>query len=518
MTGAVTAATGAGSDAGAPPVGSRVLDTGDDRQARSLLLAARVVLALVLLAHLAVLVRASWRQYSGGNVAMDYAIFHQAWHQIGAGDLNPFSTIVDYPYWRSHLELIMWPLALVGLVFPSGVTLFVLQDLAIVGAEAVALLWVLDAVRKGRTLRPVHLLPVLTALVLFVLNDRIRLAAAGDFHFQPFATFFLLGAARSLWAGRRRRCLPWVVGALLTGDVAGTYVAGLGLSAFVARRDTRLAGLLLMLTGAGWVAFVGLLHANLGSQLAGYTPLVGEPLPAGGAAVVVLVGALLLHPGRPLALLRSKAELFGDTLAGTGLLGLVHPWTSGVMAVVLVAAGLQQNDAFLAPFQTFPAIAFGTAGTALALDWLGRRTRTAPVPARLATAVALVAVAVLSLALRPAAEPGYPQPAGVQGQLDLVADAARPEDQVVASFGIVGRFAGREHVRLFWTPGAVPVSAPRVVFVFSPTIGNVPSTAVQAEAVRTVRALGARVLVDTPDVQAFVWEPPPGTTSVMLPG
>lgn len=530
--GAETAVVGLARDVATPP---------EPRRSRSLIRATQALIALALLLQLAVLVRRSWAQYYAGNVAFDFAIFYQAWHQIGRGDLNPDSTLLLYPYWQSHFELIMWPLALVGLVFPSGVTLLVLQDLAIVGAELVALLWVLEVTQRGRTWRAWHLLPVLTTLLLLVTSDRIQLAARGDFHFQPFATLLLLGGARALWRGNPGQAWCWLLPALLTGDVAGTYLAGLGLSAAVARRDTRLTGLALIAVGTGWTVLVSLLGANQGSAIGGYQQLVDEPLPASGGALLMVLAALVLHPARPLALLWSKLDLFAVNLVGTGLLGLLHPWTFGVTAVVLVANGLQLGTAFLAPFQNFPALLFGTVGTAMSLDWFGRRAAarhadaarsasvaaSAPaaarpvalavgVPAALVMAVAVTLVGLLAVLARPPVESGYPEPAGAAAALDVVARRAGPQDQVIASYGIVGRFAGREHVRSFLYPGPVLVDAPRVVFVFSATIGNMPAPAAQDAAAETVRAL-ATLLVATPDVTAYVWVPPRGTTQVTLP-
>ncbi|MGI8536434.1 MAG: DUF2079 domain-containing protein [Mycobacteriales bacterium] len=496
----------------------------EPRHARAVTHAAGAVIALALLLQLGVLVRRSWAQYHSGNVAVDFAIFHQAWHQIGQGDLSPVSTLLRYPYWQSHFELIMWPLSLVGLLFPSGATLLVLQDLAIVGSELLALLWVLEVTQRDRTWRPWHLLPVLTALLLLVTSDRIQLAARGDFHFQPFATLLLLGGARALWRGEIRRAWYWLLPALLTGDVAGTYLAGLGLSAAVARRDTRATGLALVAVGAGWTVSVGLLGASRGSAIGGYQPLVDERLPSSGGALLVVLVALLLHPARPLSVLWSKLDLFATNLVGTGLVGLLHPWTFGVTAVVLLANGLQESTAFLAPFQNFPALLFGTVGTALSLDWLGRRAAAQRadaagpvVPAALVMAAAVAVVGLLAVLARPATEPGYPEPAGAAAALDLVARAAGPQDQVIASFGIVGRFAGREHVRSYLYPRSTPVEAPRVVFVFSSTIGNVPAPAEQEAAAAAVRALGATPLVDTADVKAFLWVPPAGTSQVTLP-
>lgn len=484
----------------------------------------RAAIGLVLLLHLAALLRRSWLQWNAGSVSQDFAIFHQAWALIGSGHLDPDSTIVGYPYWQSHFELIMWPLALLHPLFPSGFTLLVLQDLAIVGAELMAVLWVLEVTRRDRSPRLVHLLPVAVTLLLLVTNERIWAAAKGDFHFQAFATLALLGAGRAVWRGQKRAPWVWVLLALLTGDVAGTYVAGLGLSALVARKDTRLTGLALIVAGGVWTAGVGLLGANRGSAIGGYQHLVDDPLPAGGAALLMLVAALVLHPGRPLSVLWGKAGLFRAEFTATGLLGLVHPWTFGVVLVVAISGGLQQSLAFFAPFQNFPALVFGTAGTGMVLDWLGRRAAAGAgarargvLLGRVALAVAVVLVVATATVGRRPAEASFPEPASAAGALDQVQQALRPGDEVIASFGLVGRFAGRENVFYFIFPASVPVAADQVVFVFSPTVGNMPTPGDQLTAAETVRALGATPIVQTDDVLAFRWTPPAGTTQIQLP-
>ncbi len=509
----------AGTPTASSPSDTQVDDAAAAR-ARRLVAAARAVIGVTLLGQLALLIQRSRAQYDAGAVSMDFAIFHQAWQQIGSGNLDPTSTIIDIPYWQSHFEVIMWPLALLHPIFPSGMTLLVVQDLAIVGAEAIAVLWVLEVVQRGRTLRPWHLVPVATVLLLLVTNERIGLVAKSDFHFQALATMFLLGGARALWRGRTRRAWPWVLAALLTGDVAGTYVAGLGLSAVVARRDTRRAGAALIATGTAWVLLIGALGANHGSAIAGYQHLLDEPLPASGGALIVVLTALVLHPGRPLEELGSKLGLFGAEFAATGFVGVFHPWTFGVTAVVVVSGGLQESLAFFVPFQNFPALVFVTVGTAMTMDWWFRSPRVGarrPVVARATVAAGFVAAAVVVLVGRAPADDPYPEPPSAGAALAEVDEQVRPDDQVIASFGLVGRYADREHVRRFLVPARLPVEADRVVFVFSPTVGNMPTPEVQEAAADRVLELGAEQIVDTPDVQAFVWSPSEGTTTISLP-
>ncbi|MFP5218806.1 MAG: hypothetical protein ACLGIG_03600, partial [Actinomycetes bacterium] len=138
--------------------GSHAVDRPSDRVSRisgrlrlsrgDLVLAA--VTTVVLAVELVVLLARSRDQWAGGSLSLDFAIFHQAWSRIADGDLNPTVTVGDYPYIQSHFELIMWPLALLGVVFPSGFTLLVVQDVALVITQALVVVWVRQAALGGR--------------------------------------------------------------------------------------------------------------------------------------------------------------------------------------------------------------------------------------------------------------------------------------------------------------------------------------------------------------------------------
>jgi hypothetical protein len=485
---------------------------------------AYAAIACTLLIQLVLLLVDSWHRYHSGIVSQDFAIFFQAWHQIGAGHLNPTCTVLGYPYWRSHFELAMWPLALLGTLFPSGVTLLFAQDCALVAAEALGALWVLEAAARRRTVRPFHLIPVAAVLVLFAANQQVFTVAGGDFHFQALACPFLVAAARDLWAGRSGRAWVWVGITLLAGDVAGTYVAGLGISVLVARRGARPTAGALILAGVAWTGFAGLIGANLGSNMAGYAGVVGHALPARGALVVLGI-ALVAHLGRVVSILGDKWGLLGHATLGGGLLGLAHPWTFGVTLVVLAQNALQDNPIFLSPFQDSPAIIFGTVGTGLVLAAIVPRLSALSPRLRADPSVLLIAVVAASLAVvlgstviwRPASDRLPTAPHGVAAQLDAVAGRIPPDAQVIAGFGLVGRFAGRGDISTFIGSTTKVISSRTVVFVFSPTIGNQPLPAEQLAAGTAVQADGAIPLWETADLQAYVWRVPEGVRTVTLP-
>ena len=78
----------------------------------------------------------------------DFATYNQAWTLIGQGHLNPYDTIYHFPFFKSDFELIVWPLALVHLVYPGSVALLWIQDLAVAGSGFVVFLWIVDYLER----------------------------------------------------------------------------------------------------------------------------------------------------------------------------------------------------------------------------------------------------------------------------------------------------------------------------------------------------------------------------------
>src|SRR5260370_10733168 len=172
----------------------------------------------------------------------DSAQYQQAWYLIAHGNLNPYDTVINFPFWQNHAEIIMWPLALLYWVFPSGVLLFWLQDAGVVGAELVAFLWLCEIARRHLSLRDARS-PAGAGLVLLAPDPSSWWAVSFDFHAECLAVLFAVLLAWDLANGRRRAWV-WVVAVLACGDVAGTYVAGLGLGLLITSPGSRALGAL----------------------------------------------------------------------------------------------------------------------------------------------------------------------------------------------------------------------------------------------------------------------------------
>jgi hypothetical protein len=106
------------------------------------------------------------------------------------------------------------------------------------------------------------------------------------------------------------------------------------------------------------------------------------------------------------------------------------------------------------------------------------------------------------------------------GQLGQVQSRIPGSAEVIASQGVIGRFGGRRSLYPFLDSFAdgqtIPVDSSTVAFVFVPNQGIEAATPAQTRAaIEQVRnGLGAREIVSTPNVTAFLWHPPHGTTSV----
>jgi hypothetical protein len=469
--------------------------------------------------------------YRRFTLGIDFAIFNQAWTQIGTGHLDPMSTIHGVRFIDNHFELIMWPLALVHLVIHSPFVLLVVQDVALVGLEVVAFTWATALVRRSQ-------LSAAWVVAIIAGTGVLLLAAPGtystvveDFHFEALAMFFVVFAGFDLWSGRTRRMWVWVILCLLCGDVGGLYVLGIGLSGMVVRGKRR-EGLILFVLGAAWVGLISVIGANQGSNLSsGYAYLAGRTSLPGGFSGLWLVGTgVLTHPARAWHMATPRAGTAARYILNGGGFGLFTPWGFAVPLAALGTSMLQYDGIFIGlPFQNVVAVPFVAFGSAWLVVWLAVRARTTAFTAlAIAVGVASVLIGVgssaqrMPTALQVNASHGFVS--GPDAAALGLALARTPADaEVVAPLPTVGRFGQRPFVYLLLDqPGVaaqpVPVSAPTVVVVVDPAIAPdlFPPRKVQV-LVDRLEAEGARVLVSSTGVTALIWHPPPGVTSIRMP-
>ena len=380
----------------------------------------------------------------------DFATYAQAWSAIGHGALDPRSSIVGVPFWQNNAEFAMWPLALLYHLYPHPVTLLWVQDLAVVATELVTFRWISQVVARHDSefsSRARATIGVVAVLAL-VANPWVYETIAFDFHFEALAALFAVLVARDVWTGRSGRLRWWVPLALACDAFGGVYLVGVGISAMLAGRRTRRTGALLAAGGGAWLVLlstVGGLGVGGSGLKAAYGYLVGPH--QGRIGPLDIVTGVLTHPGSVAHAVASHVPVVLGLLVAVGLIGLFSSWGIGMATVVLLPNVLDGSGLFLryaASFQSWPALPFVLVGSVMVVLRLRQRGQWGR-KAAAALATTWVAIAgVLAAVVIPTVLPNWvavdPAAAAVLARAQL---AIAPGAEVIASQGIVGRFAQR---------------------------------------------------------------------------
>lgn len=491
----------------------RVRPAGGSRTPTPVLLA-RVGLCL----QLVWLIGFSVVEFLHDDLGYDFAIFFQAGWKISHGQLDPYSSTKGFPFWQNHGEAMMWLLAPLARIPPYGMWLLVAQDVATVALGWVLVDWVAHLARSDRWISALPgSLAVSVAALAFLGNPWVYLADAWDFHLQVFAVLALLLAARSFVDGRVGAACAWTAVVLAAGDVAGTYVAGLGVTLLLlSRRDRsrRRIGGGLLIAGLAWTALLSAVHANLGSDLAsGYGYLAG---PGTHSLLSILRGAVT-HPTRLVQQVGGK-DLFVllTVLPGAGL-GLLSPF-GAVPLITLFVDGAHSGIRFAKPFrfQSWPVWPFGVVGSI----WVLGRSRHVG-STRMIWKVFLGVTLLSSVLAAWIGFPYYPLFLSVPGasatQIRADMSAIPSKAEVVVCEGIAGWFGDRPNVTVIVSnPVRVPLPGGDVYFVLSPHVGGEP-TADTESVIDVVRSeLHASVVSHRHGVWVLRWTPPPGQRSLLL--
>jgi hypothetical protein len=465
-------------------------------------------------------------QYSHFALTKDATTYIQAFHLISHGDLDPFSSTAGYAFISDHFQLTAWPLSLLDRLGPQGLMVLWAQDLFVVLAGAAAFAWMRHIVSG----RPIRQGSVLTSnvvlgvgLLLLVADPWTYWAIAYDIHIESFALVFLVLAAFEFSRGNDRRAWIWVLVTVLSGDVAATYVAALGISALLAARFARnehrvsyRTGLLLLGVAVVWTVFVAIVGGNKGSTL---FATYGFLAVAAGAAVPPRLGFLHFlegvakHPGNLVnALWRTRVNIYA-TVAPTGWVGTFTAWTFGVPGLVLLENGLEKNVHFSFPsYQSLPVYVFGPVGIVVILVWAAGRFRLPRLIGIAIVAVLTTNVILWAAIWIPDAVPTWLSVSGAQAS--VLSDALRQipgSAEVVVSQGVAGPFANRADIHpLQGLRAPIPVSGTSVFFVLAPGAGI--ETVPVNEALETIYSvagpLHATLIAHGAGVWAFRWHRP----------
>lgn len=391
--------------------------------------------------------------------AGDFVGFFHAFNAIAHGDLNPTG------WWQSEGVFIQWPLAILGLIWPHPITLLVVQDLAIVGAELVAFLWICDLVAARDV--PVRFF-CLVGLALLVLNPWVYWTASWDYHSESLGTLFAILAARDLFRARRIAWL-WCLLTALSGMITVTYLVGIGISLVLFQHRRRLAGLAVAAAGAIWFEALVALGAGggIGNGSRVNTPGAGSAVGLGlSSRLSIAVHAATTH----------WLDLISN-VAPSGFLGAFTAPAFGITGVTLGENFSQGNPNPLIPsFQSLPLYVFVPVGTVVALMWLRRRVK--PAAVYVLGSLLVANVVGWSAVWLPKVIPAWLNVSTTQAAALRHLSALIPQkDGVVVSEGVAGAFATHRIDKMFTiTDRPLPVSAPYTWFIVVPYAGIEPAT------------------------------------------
>lgn len=462
-------------------------------------------------------------EFRSGALSFDFTGYAQAWWLLSPTRLDPYVSTLGLHFLANDAELVLWPLALLRVLFPSSFVLVAAQSVAVAAACLVALGWSLDVLDRraalGNAIPPVLPWAVLVAIVL---DPWAYLTVAYPFHIEPFVGLLTIMAARALWAGRRRRGL--VMGSLLvvTGTLGCLAMVGLGLGELLARRGRSWAGIGLTAFGLGWLFTLSAFHllASGGRfsalELAYLVPHAGRTL-----GLVAIARGAVLHPGRLWANVRPQLPYVLLLLFPLGVVGVVTRRGAALALAIFgpavaLAGGPYASPAFV--FQVWPAL------LPILVCSVSVLARFLPARARLVRDVAVgwaVLVALFEFQALRAGLPGWLSVSSRQAAvIGLLRRRVPVEDELVISQGIAGRFADRPSLELLMHPvQAVPIDRRTVFLVLAPDVGQVQvspaSTRAFASAVAT--RLGARLVFAGDGVVCYRWQPPAGVRAVVFP-
>jgi hypothetical protein len=463
---------------------------------------------------------ACWSSFlaSRFSLTLDYSFYGQAWFLIAHGHLNPYSSTFPPSYWHNALELMMWPLAALWYLWPHAVTLLWAQDAATGGCEAIVFVWMCEATArsvKERNLGPWSVLFPLGGLILLVANPWTVWINSFDFHPESISLFFALWSAHAFWRGRTRSGWISALLALVCGAIGATYVAGLGISLILVGKERRRIGAVLLGIGISWLLFISSIGGDSAAGV--FTNLTrGSRLQSPGTLEIAKL--IVEHPSRAISAVWSvRRDLFADISVG-GVIGLISPWAFGISFLVLLEGSLTGNSSFIEPYvqNSLPLALLIPLGTILiCITLAAARQQWKRIAAYVLAAISVLNVIGWSVTWFHRTESQWVSvPSTTAATLSRTLSLIHPNDEVIASQGIMGPFAFRQWIYPLLT-GPVArfhIHSRTVWFVIAPKNGiqTESTTGAESQIGQIANLPNVRLVSDSDGVYAFEWRPGSG--------
>ena len=268
-----------------------------------------------------------------------------------------------------HFEPILFPISLFYIIFPSPLTLLVLQTLVVASGAFAAFL--LARLR----LRNEWVAAVLA--LLYLLYPALHEAVIFDFHAVTFTAAFLLYMLYFMYTRRTVWLFVFAVLAMACKEEIPLLVAVFGLWSIVFQLRWR-SGAALVIIALLWTG-VGLLVVHLASPV-GHTPLTARYSYLGNSVVAIIL-YILRHPVAILKqhIFESQHLYYLKTLfTPSGYLVIFSPWIL-VMAASTLAINLLSTDPqmysglYQYSAEIVPVLIFGTIESIALILWVIRK-------------------------------------------------------------------------------------------------------------------------------------------------
>jgi uncharacterized membrane protein len=447
---------------------------------------------------------------SRGAITFDFSIYQQGVYLISHGNLNPFSTPVNYYFRQDHSAFIMWPLSLFYMVWPHNVTFPWLQDIATVAAEIVAFLWLCDIAAQNASQKkhlPVIYLLLIISLVMLIINPWTLWSISFDFHIEIFTALFAMLTIRALHRDKKTTWI-WVVLTLLSSDLAPVFLFTLGMSAVITGKHWLKRGLVICAFGLGWDFFLQATKGNLGDALENYSYLTDTTHPT----VVDIIKSILAHPSRFFkAIYENRLPIYGNT-SPEGFLGYFWLPTSLTSLSVLLVAALNKVFGVANPgFQNISLISFVTLGTIATLIWLATKNKGRPIAFLLGLLVCVNTI-MWGVIWLPQVSNTWLRISPQQSKiLNTFSHNIPKQDEVIASNGFAGKFSDRRYLIVqLGIAGDTIYNVPIVWFVIGPSVGVETASASESDSLlnEIAHLPNSHLVLNQDDIWVYKWYPP----------
>jgi hypothetical protein len=423
----------------------------------------------------------------------DFGLYYQAFYVISNGHLDGFESIAGLPFVKIHANFLMWPLAAIGALSSTPLTLKLISDAAAALATLVGLGWAREIVeREGETNARTEGAILAACIAVAVLNPWTYQSNAFDFHFYAISALAAVGLGRALYNGSPGPACAWMLLGVLAGDVSTTIVTATAFGLAIALPYARQTGFALAAAGAVAFGAVELQGFAVGDQLAKNFPYVHVAHGAPNAFAVL--SWLLAHPVFVGAKIAAHADALYANLSPSGFIGIICPFTALPTALILFENVMTTDvhDFIWPGNETAPVYYLMLPGLAWALARIARtRLTTLVVPLCLLVAancagwnfVWFPLVESQWLRVSPAASTA----------VGALHEKLGDKDEVIASDRFVGSLADREEAYSFHGGKRFPIRT-RTYVTLSAHDGTSPNAWAQAYG-------GIAALLDRPDAR-----------------